>query len=794
MAYRSSSVSLLLLLVAGSGSPIPLRAQAPEAGALQGRVWDQEGSPVPGVLVRLFPTNSETPLRGVESDELGHFHMEPLTPGRYRLEAVRLGFQEASQEVEITPGTRTTADFTLSTAPVELEGISVEAERSRDRARFEEAAGVTTQELALGEIKSIPGLAEADPLRAVEVLPGVVTTSDFSSSFNVRGGSADQNLILLDGLPIFNPTHLGGIFSVFNGDMVERAELSSGGFPARYGGRVSSVLDVRSDPGDGQFQGHGGISWLATRLALGGGFSDLVQDRLGLRNAQWKVSGRRSYFDQLLKPAFDFPYHLTDLQAVFRGWTKGGNRLALTGYKGRDVLNLTSLDPEDFPLRIDWDWGNDLAGLRFTHPRGDGGWWELRAGYSRFDSGLSFPDFDDTEFRSGIEGALLEGDLEMRPTPYLTLTTGTGMKRMIEDNFASSGGTVFFEGKGRGTGLFGYFQAEWKPSPLWLLEGGVRGDRWVPDAGEQILVLSPRFSAKRFFAGSQWAVKGSAGRYTQFLHSIRDEELPLGLDTWILVGEKAPHVVSDQLQLGVEGYPREGWFASLEGYYRTFDGVVTLNFADNPNDDLDDYLPGTGRSYGADFLLRKNTGRTTGWVTVSWLNANRSFPDFQSGLEVAPEITYPPIFDRRLDVDLVLQREIRPGWKAGLRWNFGTGLPYTKPLASYAYLSPRVMPGSGLEWEMADPEEEGEEGEGLLGVVLQGRNQARYPSRHRLDVSLRWTVERSWGRMVPYLSILNVYNRKNVLFYFFEYDKDPPVRTGISMFPFLPTLGMEVSF
>lgn len=753
-----------------------------------------EGSPVSGALVRLFPMGSDRPVRAAESDDLGHFHLEHLEPGQYRVEVERLGFEVAVREVEVPSGARIVADFTLITAAVELEGISIEAERSRERARFEEAAGVTVQELAGREIKSIPGLAEADPLRAVEVLPGVVTTSDFSSSFNVRGGSADQNLILLDGLPVFNPTHLGGIFSIFNGDMIERAELSSGGFPARYGGRVSSVLDIQTDAGDGEFQGDGGISWLATRLAMGGGFSEGIKETLGLRNAQWRVSGRRSYFDQLLKPAFDFPYHLTDLQGILQGWTEGGNRISLTGYSGRDVLKLTSLDPEDFPLRIDWDWGNDLAGLRFTHPRADGGWWEFRTGYSRFDSGLSFPDFDDTEFRSGIEDAMVEADLELRPTPYLTLTTGTGLNHMKEDNLVSTGGTVFFEGQGEGTGLFGYLQAEWKPSPDWLLEGGVRGDRWSPHAGDELLVFSPRVSAKRFFAGTQWAVKGSAGRYTQFLHSIRDEELPLGLDTWILTGEKAPHVISDQLQFGVEGYPREGWFASLEGYYRVFDGVVTLNYADNPNEEGDDYLPGTGLSYGADFFLRKSMGPTTGWLSVSWLKVTRSFPDFQSGLEASPEITYPPVFDRRLDVDLVLQTEIRPGWEAGLRWNFGTGLPYTQPLGSYAYLSPRTLPGAGLEWEMSDPEEEGEDGEGLVGVLLQGRNQARYPTRHRLDVSLRWIREKSWGRMVPYLSILNVYNRKNVLFYFFEYDKSPPVRNGISMFPFLPTIGMEVSF
>jgi len=782
----------VLILLGGAAAPLPGQTAAP--GALHGRVRDQGGTPVPGVLVRLYPEGTDRPVRGAETNDLGFFHLEPLPPGEYRLEALRLGYEAQSRDVTVPSGGRVEIDFTLVAAPVALEGISVEARRSRDRVRFEEEAGVTARELAGSEMKSIPGVVEADPLRAVEVLPGVVTTSDFSSAFNVRGGSGDQNLILLDGQTVFNPTHLGGFFSVFNGDMIQRAELRSGGFPARFGGRVSSVLDIESDPGDGRFRGDAGISLLATRLALAGGVPHGWVEGVGFQEVHWRVSGRRSYFDQILRPAFDFPYHLTDLQGVFQGWTRGGNRLALTAYSGRDVLALTNLDPEDFPLRIDWDWGNDLVGLRFTHPRRDGGWWEVRAGYSRFSSGLDFPDFDDTRFVSGIDEGSVEGDLALRPTAYLTLTTGTGAKRLSEDNLISTGGTEFFRGKGAGTELFGYVQGEWKPSRAWILEMGVRGEGWIPDEGEAVRVLSPRLSAKRFFAGTRWAVKGSVGRYAQFLHSIRNEELPLGLDTWILAGRKAPHVVSDQAQLGLEGYPREGWFTSLEGYYRRFDGVVTLNLADNPNTEVDDYLPGTGRSYGADFFLRRSAGATTGWLSLSFLKATRSFPDFQSGLDSPPEIEYPPIFDRRLDLDLVLQRELRPGLEMGLRWNFGTGLPYTRPLGTYVYLSPSTVPGSGLTWEGWDPDAPGEEGDGLYGVVLQDRNRARYPSRHRLDVSLRWTLVRSWGRMTPYLNVLNVYNRKNVLFYFYEYSRSPPVRTGISMFPLLPAAGVEVTF
>lgn len=770
-----------------------LAGQVGDPGSIEGRIWSEEGTPVQAVLVRVFRAGTDTLVGGAESDELGHYRVGSLVPGGYLVEVSRLGFAPATRELELGPGERADLEFILAPVPLELEGISVEAERGRERARFEEEAGTTIRELAAQEIKSIPGLAEADPLRAIAVLPGVVTTSDFSSAFNVRGGSADQNLILLDGIPVFNPTHLGGFFSVFNGDLIQRAELQSGGFPARFGGRVSSVLEVDSDPGEGSFHGDGGISVLAARLAVGGGMSPGLKEKMGLRSARWRVSGRRSYFDQVMKPVFEFPYHLTDLQVVAEGWTTNGDRVSLTAYTGRDVLDLTRLDAEDFPLRINWDWGNDLAGARFTRPREGGGWWEVRGGFSRFSSGLRFPDFDDTDFRSDIYQAGLESDLELRPRDGLTVGLGGGLKRLGFDNLAVTGGTEFAAGDGTGNELFGYVQASWKPSLEWIMEAGLRVDRWAPSSGRNILVASPRVSLKRFLAESRWALKGSAGRYTQFLHSLRDEELPLGLDVWILAGRRAPHVVSDQVQVGIEGYPREGWFVSLEGYHRSFDGIVTTNLADNPNLEGDDFLPGTGSSYGADVFVRKTGRRSSGWLTVSFLKATRTFPDFLSGLDPVPEITYPPIFDRRVDVDLVLQRELGRGLEMGVRWNFGTGLPFTRPLGTYRYFSPRLLPGSGLEWDR-DTGEDGETGEELYGVVLSERNAARYPSRHRLDVSLRWNLERRWGRMTPYISILNLYNRKNVLFYFYEFQKDPPVRTGLSMFPFLPTIGMEVSF
>ena len=232
----------------------------------------------------------------------------------------------------------------------------------------------------------------------------------------------------------------------------------------------------------------------------------------------------------------------------------------------------------------------------------------------------------------------------------------------------------------------------------------------------------------------------------------------------------------------------------MEGYVRSFDGVVTFNTADDPNDDFDDILSGDGLSYGVDLMVRKETGAVNGWLAVSYLEADRTFPDPLSPLPGQPEVSYSPIFDRRIDVDLVLRYPAPWGWEGGVRWNLGTGIPYTSVLGSYQYYEPRYVGGRGLEWSGAPDPDVDPDDDGDFGVVLGDRNSSRYPAYHRLDVSFRRTSEKSWGSITPYVNLVNVYNRRNVLFYFFEYERSPAVRSGVSMFPVLPTFGLEVRF
>ncbi|HSG49942.1 MAG TPA: hypothetical protein VLA43_19115, partial [Longimicrobiales bacterium] len=419
-------------------------------------------------------------------------------------------------------------------------------------------------------------------------------------------------------------------------------------------------------------------------------------------------------------------------------------------------FDLTSVDAEDFPLRVDWDWGNDAVGARWTRPRAGGGSVDVRANFSRFGTGLRFPDFGDTDFDSRIQQGQVATALDFRPTARLSVETGASAQRLSYRNTFVSGGTDFGGGRGEGDLLGAYVQARWSEPRSWLVEAGLRGDLYRADPGGTVFEPSPRVAVKRFLGGGDVALKAAAGRYTQFLHSLRDEELPLGLDIWVLAGDRAPHTVSDQVQVGMEGYRDVDWYWSVEGYLRTFDGVTTFNPADDPNVETDDILGGRGQSWGVDFMVRKETGDVRGWLAVSFLKAERTFADPLVPLDPPPEVTFPPIFDRRVDADLVLSYPAPWGWEGGVRWNLGTGIPYTRALGSYQYYQPRYVQGGGLDWTGED-EEDG----GGFGVVLGERNGSRYPAYHRLDLSFRKTFVKGWGSLTPYLNLVNVYNRRN---------------------------------
>jgi hypothetical protein len=459
------------------------------------------------------------------------------------------------------------------------------------------------------------------------------------------------------------------------------------------------------------------------------------------------------------------------------------------------VLDLSDFHPAGLDstntqiLRLKWDWGNAVAGARLEQPIGA---WVATAslGISHYGEALGFTDFSDTRFSSNITQLTARADAGRPIGSTVTVKAGGEVTRIGYHNVGQAGGTTFFSRDRSGVMTGGFAQLRWQPDSAWIVEPGVRVDVW--HAGVTRAYVAPRLAAKRFFgAHRDGAVKVAAGRYVQFVHSLRDEQLPVSNDYWVTADENVPAVVSDQAQLGIEKYWGDAWYASVEGYYRRYLGVTDLNSADDPNDPADDLLEGHGYSYGADLMVRRTTGRLRGWMTLSLLKAQRTFPDpLNLGLEGVPEtVTFPPVFDRRVDLDVVGEYLLPGKIEAGLRLNFGTGVPYSRAVAAYVGFETDLVNGG-----YRIPRPIGEDPEVPIYVVPGDRNRQRYPAYSRLDLTFRRTYTRRWGTLTPYAQVLNATNRKNVLFYFYNFDNDPPTRSGITMFPVLPTIGVEATF
>ncbi|TVP48464.1 MAG: hypothetical protein EA350_03370 [Gemmatimonadales bacterium] len=774
---------LLLCSLAGFfAASLPAQVVAtglPPSRDISGRTMAADGRPLTGVAVTARAEGGRV-IQSVDTDGNGSFRMRDLPGEPLTLRFERLGLLPAERSVG-AGDTSAFLEVVLTDAVLAIRPLFVGVRRPPPVDQT--GRGATARELTQVQIRRLPGLAEADPIRAVGTLPGVISSNDVSAGFNVRGGESDQNAILLDGFPLFSPFHLGGILSVFNPDLVERVEVSTGGFPAEFGGRASSLVRIQSDPGPGSFQVDGGISVLAARLAVGGGWNPGEGEPGIFESMKWRVSARRSYADQILRPVAEFPYHMGDLQAVLVAQRPGGSRWTTSAYMGRDVLDMAGIRLEDFPLRLHSEWRNQMVGTRWEGRIGDGGSAQVHGGLTRFSSSLRFVDFDDSYSGGSIDQWRFGGSATHPVTPEWTLKAGVSVDHYRWDHRSEMGGTRLEGGGGTGSAPALFLQADGRVGNGWRLEPGLRLEGWSGRGEGFELLPAPRLTIHRLLGDGGEAIRVSGGRYVQVIHSLRHADLPLAVDLWIASGEGVPRTVSDQIQLGYIRPFGEGWTASGDLFGRTFEGLVLRNRNADPNQGTDFLLVGSGHGYGADFLLERQGPGVQGSLALTWQKAERSFPDDGAFGSTRTLIDRPADFDRRLDADMVLRLPLPWGWEGGARWHVGSGTPYTLPDGGYGLFAPRQADGATFRWQPTE-----------TAVILGPRNRERYPWYHRLDLSVRRTFSLTWGEFTPHLDVLNVYNQRNVLFYYVDYSGAVPTRSGFTMLPILPTIGAEIRF
>jgi len=697
------------------------------------------------------------------TDSNGFFALASPPEGELSLVFERLGF--ATDTLLVPIGTDSVEVF-LETSAVELAEIVVQTSAAaRARQRFEQSAQASAITVDARDILRTPTFLEADVIRMIQLLPGTVAINDYTVGYNARGGEADQNLIQLDGITIFNPSHLGGLFSTFDAQAIGDTEYLTGGFPSHYSGRLSSVLDVRTRPGSREFGVMGQISLLSSKV--------LVEGSLPFGNSTFLVAGRRTYADQVIRwfTSSELPYYFGDAVAKLTFQLPTGGTLAATGYIGRDVLDweFEQSDPtvESVSLRVNW--GNRLLGLTYDD-------WifgkplELSASVTEFSTTVGlFPDFARVDNDARL--LTVKGAVSLSPGRSHDVRVGGGIEeyRFRYDAGSAALSTSFLDLKYRPRVLSAFIDDQWRPQRWLMIRPGLRME--AVGGGADVVTYSPRVALKALVT-ENFALTGSAGRYYQPIHSLRDHNSPWSfVDFWIGADSLTPVGRSDHLVFGFEQWFSPDLSLTVEGYRKTFNDILNTNVADDLAVRGDEFVTMTGDAYGLDVLLRKYAGDWTGWISYS----------FGKSMRQDPTQEFAPAHDRRHFLNIVVNGSGPLGSEMSLRWGFGSPLPYTQIVGQWEHRTYRVAANGFRDLEL----------EPIADLQLNGR---RYPHYSRLDVSFRWETGLWGGVAHPFLQFVNLYNRDNVFLYNFDFTETPGVRRTVPQLPFLPSFGMEFEF
>jgi hypothetical protein len=763
----------ILVTIAASSlaAPALLAALEPAAGVLAGRILlradtanTAAGAPARGALV----TVAGTPLAATTSDD-GRFLIPAVPAGPHTVRVRLAGYRAAERTLQVAPADTARLELTLQRDVQLLETVRALARRD-DEERFANTPSVSTIVVDAATIADVPSVGEPDVVRVVQLLPGVTARNDFNTGLTVRGGEADQNLVLLDGFPIYNPFHLGGLFSTFMDATVGGVELLTGAFPARYGGRLSSVLDVRSAE-----ELRPGVHTTADLSALGA-TARLAGAYAGGRGT-WSIAGRRTYADAVQEIFTNdvFPYHFRDLQA-HATYVVGSTRLSLTAYDGRDVLdaNLAAFEADSVLSKTSrgrwtFDWGNQLLGLAIERDLGERTTLVQRLSTSRFSTLL---DLGQGAFaqRSQVRDLRASGTIRTRGDVHdRAIGYDLAAQRLRYASGSAETQTTDFDLVQRPVAGALWIDDLWHLSPRWMLDGGLRAEAL---SGRDWLALSPRLSVK-FLATPELALTAAAGRVTQTMHSLAGDGALRWFDIWLSSDAYIPVATAWHYILGAERRLGAG-SVRVEGYVKRYDRVLEADPSEDPRRRGDEFLSATGLSYGADLLARWQPARgASGWIAYTYGVSRRRRGD----------VVWAPGSDRRHDLEVVGRWPLAK-YRLGARFGIATGTPYTPIVGG---ITRRVYDPSLDRWGTGDPE--------ILIESLGGvHDSARFPATHRLDLDVSREFLVRGATVAPYLSVANVYNARNVFVYLYSYSTDLPTRRAISQFPILPTAGVRVAF
>lgn len=730
------------------GGPETVRAQS----VIQGQVTDAaSGRPLPQANVRVADT------LGTTTDDTGTYVLPNVPAGTATLVLSYVGYQTHRRSVRLAPGDTQRVDVALS--PME-----VEAGRVTVRAR-EESRSVNSRQLDAADIERLPSSFESDLFRSLSLLPGISRTSDYSSRLYIRGGGHGHTLVKLDGTTVYNPTHFLGFYSLFNADAIENVELHKGPYPARYGGRLGSVIDVQSRTGNTQgISGGAKLGFTASGAHVNGPLGD-DSDPWGT----YMVAARRSTSGLLLRGLQSTDQEwlpddasFTDLNARFEASPGANDQVAVSLYGGWDDVRI-----ENNGLRLEAKHSNLGASATWDHRFGTALTSTLSVSGSRYRNeprvDNSWRHFEET---NEIGEVAMNADLQYDLSEQHTVeggVQGMGIHFKLRNEERRSEEQEVTEGWDRhtdGLSAASYVQHTYRPTSAWRLRGGLRGTYYQNGSFWR---LAPRFSA-RYDLTSSVQLHAAYGRTYQFRAVDADPRFS-GFDTWLIADEDVPPSSSDQLSLGTTLQVGEQWQIEAAGYHRVmadlFELKPELRFPP-PEGYASRFRVGDGRAYGGELSIRRREGPVTGRVSYTIGRTERKFPP---PVEFLESVYYPASHDRTHQLAVAAQWRLTDGWTLTAQFQYKTGRPYTRRLEDPLFDEP--FPNE--EEDVLPPSEV---------------NDQRLPAYHRLDLGFKNTGRLAQGlRYTLTTNVSNVYARSNVWFYRFNRGADGQTREDIPQIP-----------
>ena len=661
--------------------------------------------------------------QGMATDMNGYYVIQDISPGDYVLMVSYVGFSLRKEKLTITEGESIKLNIALLEEVVELSQVEVTAEQLQRKANIQPSK----INLSPRMMKAAPALAEPDLFRTIQALPGVLTTSEFSTGLVIRGGNTDQNLILLDGVTVYNPSHLGGIFSNFIVDGVKEAELIKGAYNAEYGGRLSAVLNIISREGNQKkFEGKANLSLLSAQTTLEGPFY----------KGAWVLSGRRTYFDQIFKNNPNIPpYYFYDIQSHVYSDITAKDRLSLSFYNGIDDLLFGTFG-------LAGRWGNSTLSTQYRRVFS-----EKLIGNFLYANSLFFTEFglggsNGLNSDNQIDDATVAVNFSWFKSSENTVKFGAQLKNLGFLYTNTFGDSLQFKIETKPKEFASYAKLKYSPSEKFILEPGVRinlynvySDSIFPDLrlGMKYLLNDDRY------------LNFSLGNYHQFIATFQDDYNPTILDQWIAVDNSIAPAKSSQIVLGYEEYLNNLYKLQVEGYYKDIKNLFTFEESRATTDEAvsdsvlsDIVTPSNGYAYGLELFAQKMSGRLSGWLAYTFSVSRKSM----NSIFYDKSEEYYNSWDRTHSFSALGNYIFNNKWDMNWKLSLQSGQAYTPIIGYYN----QILPES--------PDE-------VFRTIPGTRNSARYSPYSRLDLGFVYHTKIFGSKMDIYVQIINVFNRKN---------------------------------